>query len=512
MIVVYHKNNRIITIEFGEERLVFSSINISSILFEIAEIYSDQLIIWCHFDLKASLNLLNIDTIFHHNKIMASYNLAGNSFLSDAIGYIEESPFIKVNKGVSYPTWQMSSSVGGIHASVLLELGNKLHEDKNFDYFLHSLAKLAMPNGLLCYSEPGLINDFSNSLIEYQNSKFQLFRFVKQHYKMRWIFLLFLNLFLYERKMAFLPLVYSLFYRKRELNDTTLKMIKVQSTNKVVELGTIDVIIPTIGRKKYLYDVLKDLSFQTHLPENVIIVEQNPVLGSTSELDYLTNEKWPFKIKHIFTHQSGACNARNVALNEVSSEWVFLNDDDNRFDQSLLSKVLVNLKIFGIKSLSLSYLQLNEIKRNLIVYQSPIFGSGNSFIQSSLLSKIKFNMKFEFGYGEDSDFGMQLRNQGIDVVYFPNPEITHLKAPIGGFRTKPVLEWDNDEIQPKPSPTIMLKKQLHLTTKQIKGYKTILFFKFYKVQEVKNPIQYFLNFEKQWKQSLYWSNELNKKK
>jgi hypothetical protein len=56
----------------------------------------------------------------------------------------------------------------------------------------------------------------------------------------------------------------------------------------------------------------------------------------------------------------------------------------------------------------------------------------------------------------DNDFGMQLRNQGVDVLYLPEPKILHLKAPVGGFRTKPKLAWENDEIQPKPSPTVML--------------------------------------------------------
>lgn len=117
-------------------------------------------------------------------------------------------------------------------------------------------------------------------------------------------------------------------------------------------------------------------------------------------------------------------------------------------------------------------------------------------------------MGFEFGYGEDSDFGMQLRNIGADVIYFPSPEILHLSAPMGGFRTKPVLAWKYDIVQPKPSPTVMLYKQLHLTDEQIKGYKTILFFKFYKAQTIKNPIKYYKSFQKQWKQSLYWANEL----
>ena len=58
----------------------------------------------------------------------------------------------------------------------------------------------------------------------------------------------------------------------------------------MVDEATIDVVIPTIGRKKYLYDVLCDLRKQTHLPKNVIIVEQNLLLDSKSELDFLQND------------------------------------------------------------------------------------------------------------------------------------------------------------------------------------------------------------------------------
>jgi GT2 family glycosyltransferase len=48
----------------------------------------------------------------------------------------------------------------------------------------------------------------------------------------------------------------------------------VKSSLAVVGNKSIDVIIPTIGRKQYLYAVLQDLAQQTHLPVNVIIVEQ----------------------------------------------------------------------------------------------------------------------------------------------------------------------------------------------------------------------------------------------
>lgn len=508
MIVIYHQNNNVVEVEGNEKRIVFLQKNIAKTLFKMATSYPDELILWCHVDLKSNLNLSAFGAVFHHNKIMASFNPFQNSFLSESIGYIEESPFTKINERVSYPTWQMSSYVGGIHSSVLLALKDNVREIKNFDYFLHSMAKLAMPNGLLCYSEPLLLKNLSYQIQKSKNDTFTLFRFVKEHYKTRWVILLFLNFFLYERKVTIFPLLFSFFYSQKNLINNLLNEIQVQSVKKVVELGTIDVIIPTIGRKKYLYDVLKDLSQQTHLPEKVIIVEQNPNPDSISELDYLTNEIWNFEIKHIFTHQAGACNARNLALAEVKSEWVFLNDNDNRFDENLLNDVLSNLNKYGINVLTTSYLQTNEIKRVNVAYQISFFGSGNSFIHSSLLNKVRFNNKFEFGYGEDSDFGMQIRNQGTDVVFIPNLEIVHLKAPIGGFRIKPVLAWNLDKIQPKPSPTIMLYKLLHLNEKQICGYKTILFFKFYKVQSIKNPIKYFFRFNEQWERSLYWANQL----
>jgi hypothetical protein len=32
---------------------------------------------------------------------------------------------------------------------------------------------------------------------------------------------------------------------------------------------------------------------------------------------------------------------------------------------------------------------------------------------------------------------MQLRNQGVDVLYLPEPKILHLKVPMGGLRPNP---------------------------------------------------------------------------
>jgi len=507
MIVIYHQNNKVIEIDNVPD-INFQGKNIVEVLFESAAKFSDKFIIWCHIELKDHLNIERLPCIFHHKKIMVSYHPGQSTFLSDAIGYVEESVFLKINKNVSYPTWMMSSCVGGIHAAVLNTVINDFKNNKNFDYFLVSFSKLLSVKGLLCYSEPQLLKNKVASVFEFEEDFSYLFKFVKQHYKAQWTFFLFISLLLFERKFKIIPLLYGLFFRRRKVKHLTLDHLEVKSKKKVVESATIDVIIPTIGRKKYLYDVLKDLAAQTKLPKNIIIVEQNPDPKSISELDYLTSENWPFTIKHIFTHKTGACNARNLALAQVESEWTFLNDDDNRFDSNLLKSALKYASLFGVECFTTSYLQKDEVFKFKIIHQSGIFGSGNSFLKSEFLNKVTFDMALEYGYGEDTDFGLQLRNIGVDIIYFPELKITHLKAPMGGFRTKFVFPWEIAGEFPKPSPTIMYVKRKYLTPEQLSGYKLLLFLKMLGKQSFFKKIRFYSLFQEKWNASVKWSKQL----
>ena len=512
MIVVYHINNRISKVVSNDNSLLSFDYKglISEGLYKLAVWFPQSKIVWCNEELQDYLNLKEIEAIFHHNKMMLSYCPEEMDFLGRKIGYVEESPFIKINKKVSYPTWQMSSIVGVVHASLLLQIKDKIKMDANFDYYLNSVAKVCMPLGLFCYSEPKLLSAYGGVVVYKETTIYTLFKFVKQHYKKRWQVLLFLNLILFENQFPLLPFVFSLFYKTRKNNNLNLNSIHVQSNLKNTIDKTIDVIIPTIGRKKYLYDVLCDLRNQNHLPKNVIIIEQNPSPNSESELDYLTTEKWPFIIKHTFTHQAGACNARNIALGKVLSGWVFLADDDIRIEVDFIKQAIENIDIFGGKAAIFNCLLKEKKNYFTTISQTTIFGSGCSIIKKIDSKKISFNKCLEFGYGEDTDFGLQLRNYGVDVIYFPKPSILHLKAPIGGFRTKIVLPWEKERIQPKPSPTIMYVKQKYDCKEQIRGYKTVLFIKLLINNGLLNLFQFLFSFQKKWKVSLYWANQLNK--
>ena len=253
---------------------------------------------------------------------------------------------------------------------------------------------------------------------------------------------------------------------------------------------------------------MTDFAKQTVLPKKIIIIEQNADVNANSELDYLHNQTWPFQIIHKFIHQTGACNARNLALDLTTSEWVFLADDDNRFESNLLEEIFFKINKFGLDCTTTSYLQSFENKRYFVTHQFDTLGSGNSFVKKSALKNIKFDTNFEYGYGEDTDFGMQLRKNGVDVVLLDSPDIEHLKAPIGGFRTRFVFDYEKDVIQPKPSPTVILHKLKHNSKKQILAFKWRSFFKFYGEQNIKNPVLYYKNFKLKWNKSEYLAQQL----
>jgi hypothetical protein len=103
---------------------------------------------------------------------------------------------------------------------------------------------------------------------------------------------------------------------------------------------------------------------------------------------------------------------------------------------------------------------------------------------------------------------MQLRNHGHDVIYFPSLKITHLKAPMGGFRTPIVQIWHAEVIQPKPSPTIMYVYKKHSTKQQLDGYQMILFLKLVKKESITNYLAFYKEFKIKWNASLHWANQL----
>ncbi len=518
IIILFHSHEKpIYAYDYTENKKI--DINSNESIFQnlkiLAQKNPESFIGWCLHDLKNFLQLDAWKNIFHHRFIWVSYALNKDFYFHKKLGFVDNTIFLKLNKNVTYPTWISSSDVGATSAYVLNHIDIKNEKKFSFLFILNAIAKKLMPKGLFCYSNPNLIKPHKNILpidqkqLAQNINETELLVFISSFYKKRWLLLYFVNILLYEKRLIINSLIKSLFKPKIFVKVTFDTSQFVQSSKKPVPVKDflVDVIIPTLGRKKYLYNVLQDLAIQTIKPSKVIIIEQNPDPKSVSELDFL-NEKWPFQIDHIFTHQLGACNARNLALKRISGKWVFFADDDIRFENNLFETVLSNINQYGTDSLIMSTLQKGEIINDNTVVQSENFGTGTSFIKKVAIEDLSFKKEHEHGYGEDVDFGMQIRNKGYDLISFPHIKTLHLKAPVGGFRFKFVPEWSNEPIPPKPSPTVMAFQLKHKTKEQLLGYKTTLFIKFYPKQKIKNPIKYIKIMRKRWDTSIRWAKKL----
>ncbi|UJH92504.1 glycosyltransferase family 2 protein [Antarcticibacterium sp. 1MA-6-2] len=324
MILLVHKRAANITeVWKGTERINFSK-DLCQCFWQLAEEFPDEVIVWVEEDIFPFFRPEGLQDILAHNRVMLSYAVK-TKFLSGEIGFVDQLPFINIKSGVKYPTWRMSSDVGGIKAATLLKFKKHFLNIIDFNYLLNSIAKVGQQNGLFCYSHPGLVKSTVESKPVATAGTKHLFSFVYQHYNTIWLFVLFFCMLKYEKKFPLWSLFGSFFNTKFFGKEVDLLKTEKRPDNLTEDiLKKIDVIIPTIGRPEYLKQVVGDLSQQTLLPERVIIVEQQPEANVGSELDDFLKKEWPFQVVHIFTHRTYSMMARNKALKKVKSEWIFL--------------------------------------------------------------------------------------------------------------------------------------------------------------------------------------------
>jgi GT2 family glycosyltransferase len=439
---------------------------------------------------KQSLPELNHKAYFFSN-----YNHTHEDF-----GYVEDGPFLNINKKVRYPTWLKGTAIVCIHAKLVTMTAITHASEKDYLYWLNSIGRLSRPLGVLNYQIPTAI----------QNEEFKekdLYRFVKQHYKTSWVFILFLCHLWYEKRFPISSFIKALFYKKKHLKIQIQELQKNREVDTTIKFDY-DVVIPTMGRPSYLKKVLEDLNEQRYTPNKLIIIEQNADVNATSALDFMEERRWNFEIVHEFTSITGACRARNTAISLSNASWILLFDDDLRVQDDFSDKMLGFINERKERCITFSCLQKGEVEIGTSFKQWESFGSGCSIVHREIVERCKFDMALEHGYGEDVDYGMQIRQAGYDVIYAPQIQLLHLKAPVGGFRKPHLFPWQEEEVQPKPSPQIMYHRKKNYTAKQLLGYKVTLFIKFYKDYSIKNPISYYTYFKKAWNKSLYWSQKL----
>jgi hypothetical protein len=239
----------------------------------------------------------------------------------------------------------------------------------------------------------------------------------------------------------------------------------------------IDVIIPTLGRRELLLDVLDDLAQQTLLPRRVIVVEQtgDGVAGLP-----LCTEGRPYELEHLVVQRLGAGNARNVALGRTDAPWVLMLDDDVRFEADVFARLLGRARSSGADAITahLETVTGGSLPRAVQAGEPPAlsmwpgFGSGAALVARGPLDEAGgFDRRIDGGFGEDTELGVRLRQAGAMVALASDPAFLHLKAPVGGMRAPYPHPWRWDPRHPRPSPTMVFARSTFETPSMAAGYR-----------------------------------------
>ena len=136
MIVIYHqqyKTSEVLSTT-GQDFSAYRNQKIIKALLAIATAFPNEVLVWCELSQKDNLNLAAVEKMFHHPKFMFSYARSSEAYFGNNIGYVELKPYANICKKVHYGTWQMSSQVGAIHASVLLAVEDQLNPESSIQF------------------------------------------------------------------------------------------------------------------------------------------------------------------------------------------------------------------------------------------------------------------------------------------------------------------------------------------------------------------------------------------
>lgn len=299
-------------------------------------------------------------------------------------------------------------------------------------------------------------------------------------------------------------------------------------------------IIPTMFRQDYTLQLLDDLSAQTYIPTQVVVVDATPQ-SERNEVLY-RDKKYPFELIIKWQETKGSCRARNEAIALCTGDYIVFGDDDIRIPPDFIEnhiRFLQTYKVGACNGLDIRAdhhkQDLDDLKSKLAKFKVNKFLAGNaqSFSNANSCVKKEFvdqlvgnDINFDGGYGEDSDFGMSLTKIGVTVMHNPFSTNLHLKPPSGGYRfwgnqakimgkKRKVQPWELDNpvkwVRPVPSPTIMYGILKHYSTQQVHEYK-YKHFLFYLLKGSKIGILYRLFLfpykNLQFKKSIFYATKL----
>lgn len=186
----------------------------------------------------------------------------------------------------------------------------------------------------------------------------------------------------------------------------------------------ISVVITTCNRPAFLKEALNGISKQTLKPKEVIIVNDCSEISYESVLDAIKK----VNAKHIILKERcGANRARNIGIEECSSEIIAFLDDDDIWLPKYLSEISAQYQS-GADAVVAGFKQLG--KENVVVVNSDVEVTKTSLLRGNtycgmsgfscrrkVLDKLQFDETLP--NGQDWDMFVRLFTKGIDFRNIP---------------------------------------------------------------------------------------------
>ncbi len=292
------------------------------------------------------------------------------------------------------------------------------------------------------------------------------------------------------------------FYAKKnfKLKDD-IPVMEPRKLNAIKGNPTVSYIIPTMMRQDYTLKLLSDLSNQTHIPTQVVIVDATPESERNESLYNSIN--FPFEVIVKWQETKGSCRARNEAIQLCTGDYIVFGDDDIRIPSNYIENHISFIQTYKVDACNgldvradnqnqnlndLSHKLTNMGKYRYLSGVAQIFNNANNCVKREFVNQLVGNdVNFDGGYGEDNDFGLSLIKSGVVVLQNPFSANLHLKPAIGGYRfwgnqanilgkKRKKQPWELDTpvkwIRPIPSPTVVYFYIKHYEPQILKEYRS----------------------------------------
>ena len=194
----------------------------------------------------------------------------------------------------------------------------------------------------------------------------------------------------------------------------------------------VSILIPTVDRYPYLFNMLEQLKQQTIKPLEILVIDQTNEASRRA----ITLDSLPLR---VFTMDvAGQCRSRNLGLQHTTGDYILFLDDDDEVYPELTEDHLRNLAFFDA-TVSCGLCQepgQGEAPEHFrMIRMADIFSTNNGMIRRKVLEQTgHFDMVYDRGQKADGDLGARLFRSGALLVMNPEIKVLHHRAPSGGLR------------------------------------------------------------------------------